>query len=72
MSETMKNQLFELLELQGVTVDMMFNAIDNADKTSFKMAFDLWHEITSQILKNPLNDCGHKLCNEIMDFYATL
>lgn len=58
----------ELLDLQSIAVDYMFCSIDSNDVLSFSDAFKLWHDITKQIVKNPLNTCGHKLCKEIMQF----
>ena len=63
--------LFDLLDVQSLAVDFMFSAIDANDVLSFGECFKLWKDTTKQILKNPFNDCGHSLCNEIKQF-ATL
>ena len=68
MENALLKNLIELNELQSLAIDFMFNAIDNNDIVSFATCFKLWKDTTKQIYKNPLNDCGHALCDEIKQF----
>jgi hypothetical protein len=46
----------------------MFNAIDANDVLSFGECFKLWKDTTKEIYKNPFNNVGHALCDEIIQF----
>lgn len=59
---------YDLLDVQALAVDYMFNAIDANDVLSFGECFKLWKDTTKQILSNPFNECGHALCDEIKQF----
>ena len=59
---------YELLDVQSLAVDYMFNAIDANDVLSFGECFKLWKDTTKEIYKNPFNSVGHALCDEIKQF----
>lgn len=57
-----------LLKIQDKCVNRMFRCIDNNNIEGFAWYFELWHDVTSEIYHNPLNECGHKLIDEILDY----
>lgn len=59
---------YDLLDVQALAVDYMFNAIDANDVLSFGECFKLWKDTTKEIYKNPFNNVGHALCDEIKQF----
>ena len=49
-------------------VDYMFRAIDNDNVDDFTLWFKIWHGLKTDILNNKYNQCGHSLCDEIMEY----
>ena len=49
-------------------IDCMFRAIDENNVKNFTINLYTWLNYRKMIYNNPYNDCGYKLCNEIMDF----
>ena len=61
-------KFIKLIRKQDRITTHMFHAMDEGQIEDFEILFELWHEVTSEILNNPNNQCGHKLCNEILDY----
>lgn len=65
------DEWIELNKKQDFAIDKMFYCMDRNNNTGFSFYFDLWHIVTSELIINPYNECGHKLCDELMDYAKT-
>lgn len=63
-----KTQFHFLLNVLHNSVEYMFRAIDENNVDEFTLWFIMWKNAHKQIITNPYNDCGHKLCDEIMEY----
>lgn len=58
-----------LMEAMDECVNNMFKCIDENNAIQFMVEYKLWEVYRDQILSNEYNQCGHKLCKEIMTYY---
>ena len=58
----------QLCRIQDKCVKCMFYCMENNNLIGFEVYFNLWHNITGEMVNNPYNGCGHKLCREILDY----
>lgn len=63
-----KIQFHFLLDVLNNSVNYMFRAIDENNVNDFTLWFTMWQNARKQIILNPYNDCGHKLCDEILEY----
>lgn len=65
------DEFIKLCRVQDRITNHLFHAMDKKHIEDFETLFELWHDVTSEILHNPYNECGHKLCNEVLEFAKT-
>lgn len=61
-------RFMKLCRIQDKCVNRMFYCMEHNNPRGFEEYFDLWHDITAEIVNSPYNECGHKLCKEILDY----
>lgn len=62
----------QLLENMDLNVEMLFKTIDNGIdkyKSIFLYNYNEWQRLKKLMLKNPYNNCNHKLSEEIEEAY---
>lgn len=62
------DRFVSLCHNQDFAVKKMCDCIDNKNVEGFKYYFNEWHNVTSKLLHNKYNDCGHKLNDEIIQY----